>query len=132
VRGRPGKKHFSRVLPPRCGVRTCPAGGKEGSISPAYPALSRSAALSRAAERHGLGSIIPRHTALDQRQLNRFESLKRIALTVAQLFQRQFHIEPEPDAPAPDVSACKNAEGSISTSEEGTGAQYANRRESRR
>jgi len=37
-------------------------------------------------------------------------------------FQRQFDIELEPDAQAPNASARENAEGMISTSEEGTGA----------
>ena len=36
-------------------------------------------------------------------------------------FQRQFDIELEPDAQAPNASAGENAEGTISTSEEGIG-----------
>src|SRR6267142_6509732 len=37
-----GKKHFSRALLPRCGMRARPAGGKEGNCLVRYPALSRS------------------------------------------------------------------------------------------
>jgi len=68
------KSIFLRALLPLCGMRAGPAGGKVRMLSSRYPALSRSAALRRATERHGLGYVIPRHPALDQRELSQLDS----------------------------------------------------------
>jgi len=81
--------------------------------------------------RHG-GSGKPEWTAGDRKlnasfpmagsmKVERMRELTRVS-RVGFYSSANSIFEPEPDAPAPDVSACKNAEGTISTSEEGTGA----------